>query len=517
MGSMAIKEKEVLVTLNNKTIKYYEEKGYTIPRYLDNSSRYKVKRGTKITVSIEDLSEGSNIRVTKICDECGKQIPNKPYDAILISRINTDGKDRCFNCGKINGGKTKKENIRYEDSLKYWANENNSEYLLNEFSPKNNMSTDKIFKSSNDIYLWKCHKCNGEYHASINSRTNDKGNKKGRGCPYCAGQKVLIGFNDLWTTHSEVAKLLKCPQRGHEVTAGSSKKEIFICANCSYQHEKCIASVVRQGFNCSMCGDGVSYPEKFIISFLNQMEIQYETQKIFKWSKNVKSNNLKLKGNKKYDFFIPSLNCIIEVNGIQHYIDCGFKSVGGRNLELETMNDKLKEELAIKNGILNYIIIDARYSNLEWIKNSVLNSNLNKLINFSNVNWVKCDEYATNNLIKLACEYWNDGIKSTTEIGKILKSTRGTIVRYLKQGANLNWCDYEPKEELYKNWESIKKPVIQLTKGNEFIKEWESIKEAEKKLRIKNVSLACSGIYKTSAGFKWMYKTDYNQLIKPQI
>lgn len=35
--------------------------------------------------------------------------------------------------------------------------------------------------------------------------------KQGKRCPVCAGKKVLIGYNDLWTTHPEVAKLLKDP------------------------------------------------------------------------------------------------------------------------------------------------------------------------------------------------------------------------------------------------------------------------------------------------------------------
>lgn len=33
----------------------------------------------------------------------------------------------------------------------------------------------------------------------------------GKRCPVCAGKKVLIGYNDLWTTHPEIAKLLKDP------------------------------------------------------------------------------------------------------------------------------------------------------------------------------------------------------------------------------------------------------------------------------------------------------------------
>ncbi len=38
------------------------------------------------------------------------------------------------------------------------------------------------------------------WHASVKSRT-----RAGTGCPYCSGNRVLAGFNDLATTHPEAA------------------------------------------------------------------------------------------------------------------------------------------------------------------------------------------------------------------------------------------------------------------------------------------------------------------------
>ena len=51
-----------------------------------------------------------------------------------------------------------------------------------------------------------------------------------------------------------------------------------------------------------------------------------------------------------YDFYIPELEAIIEVHGSQHYGQ-GFEKVGGRTLEEEQINDRLKEDLAKQNGI----------------------------------------------------------------------------------------------------------------------------------------------------------------------
>jgi len=55
-------------------------------------------------------------------------------------------------------------------------------------------------------------------------------------------------------------------------------------------------------------------------------------------------------------------------------------------------------------------------------------------------------------------------------------------------------------------------PVIQLTKGGEFIKEWESVKAAQEGVNIKSgISNCTKGKQKTAAGFKWKKKYDYGE------
>ena len=85
---------------------------------------------------------------------------------------------------------------------------------------------------------------------------------------------------------------------------------------------------------------------------------------------------------KRYDIYIPSINCIIENHGIQHY-NKGFEFIGGRTLEEEQENDKYKKCVANKNGVENYIIIDCRKSTKEWVEQSVMQSYLPILLNFN--------------------------------------------------------------------------------------------------------------------------------------
>lgn len=394
-------------------------------------------------------------------------------------------------------GENYKKNIKYEKSLEYFAKQNNKEYLLSEYSDKNEVNPSGLSKGSDKICWWNCSKCKSEYDMSVTRRTRGRGSN----CPYCVGQRVNH-TNCLWTTHPEIAKLLKNPQRGFEITSGRNEKEDFVCPDCKDVSEKKMNNVINQGYSCLKCSDGLSYPEKFMMNILSQLKLDFETQRIFNWSRN-----------KRYDFYIKNINCIIETHGLQHYEE----SSGNRrgiSLDAEQENDRIKENLARDNGITNYIIIDARKSELEYIKNSIVNGEFSNLLNFENVNWTKAHEYACNTLIKTVCDIWNNKETSTVEIGKVLKLSYPTIRDYLKRGVELDWCEYDPKEIHLKNAKKANKSreraVFQLSIDGDFIKEYSSATEAANHVNISRelISAVCRGRKgnNTGGGFKWVYK-----------
>jgi hypothetical protein len=450
---MAIWETEVWVGLDSKTVKHYEDKGYEIPRRIDNQGRLRFERGTKILVKVEDLKETSTSRVTKICDEieCGKHALNQKYGDILKNRKNSDGKDRCFDCGRIKSGKTQKNNVPHNKSLEFWAKENNKDYLIDIFSSKNTKLPSQVARADNDKY---------------------------------------------W----------------------------FDCLDCGFSNKKRMEQVTKQGFSCKRCSDGISFPEKFMIAVLTQIEkLNFEAQKTFEWSKNIKHENKTLSGKKKYDFYIPENGgIIIETHGGQHY-ERGFERIGGRTLEEEQENDRIKENLAIKNGIKKdkYIVIDCSKSDMDHIKNNILNSQLTELYDLNSIDWLKCNEFACKSLVKLASDYWNSGTKSTVEIGKMMNLARKTVTSYLKQAVTIGWCDdYNPKEIMRQNGRvtgaNNKKEVVQLSLTGNFIREFNSAREVDKELGINfgSVSNALRNKSKTAGGFRWMFLSDYEQYIE---
>jgi transposase len=498
-GKLAILEKEVPIRITGKEVKYYEDFGYTIPKKLTKNGLVKYDLREPFIVQTKDLLKNSHVKVTKVCDICEKHITNQPYGYIVNSRNKTDGKDRCKDCSYQYKAEKRRNNVTYEKSIEYFALHHGT-HLLGEWSHKNNKKPSEISFGSNHICKWICPDCGSEYEMSAIARTSGKNN-----CPYCAGKRVNE-TNSLWTTHPHIAKLLKEKNLGHQITAGSDKKVCFTCPNCHYEiNNKGIDKTVRFGLSCPKCSDGISYPEKFMYNALLQIGLDFNYQQSFKWSET-----------KRYDFYIESLNLIIEIHGEQHYFKK--KKSRGRTLIEEQENDKIKENLANQNS-KRYIVINASKSEPNYIKENIIHSNLSNYVSFIDVDWEKCHEYACNSLIKKACELKNEGL-SVLEISKLIKLSKNTIITYLKQGSEVGWCIYDPKEEMrkngFKNGKRLGKELVRLTLNDEYIDTFISVEDADRKLSVcsRNISAVCRNLRNTAGGYKWMYKEDYDQYIK---
>ena len=477
---MAILEKEVEVNVACKNKTYYKNKGYKVPESL--------RRNTKIKIKINDLQEGSSVLITKICDVCGSVTENQRFSQTLKLRKKSNGKDICFQCAIKENAKNRKELVVYEKSLQHYAEINDKSHLIYEFDSVNKKKPHEISKGSASKYWWNCFECDSKYEASVNSRTT------GTGCPFCRSLKVNYS-NCLNKTHPNIASLLKNYKDGYTVTYGSTKRLDFSCPRCKKTHHKKVNDITSKGFSCSSCGDGISYPEKIMASILQQLKINYEKEKIFKWS-----------GNKKYDFFLPDHGCIIETHGSQHY-NGGFESVGGRNLFGEKSNDELKRKLANENGVRTYIELDCSESEINYIKKSIEKSDLYAMLNLEDVDWHLCEKHAATSVLIEVCKLYDDK-HSISQISKLLSVGITSIYRYLKKGEKLGLCVYEPKKP--------KRKIVQLSLESVLLNEFQSIMEASRVMGIpgSNINACCRGKAKTSGGYKWMYKEDYDEYIE---
>lgn len=285
-------------------------------------------------------------------------------------------------------------------------------------------------------------------------------------CPACNNKQHMYGVNSLKDTHPDVADLLMDKSIAKDISFGSSRKVSFICPNCGNEIISTVKDVCKNGLSCRRCGDGISYPNKFIYSFLKQSGIEFESEKTFDWSKN-----------RRYDFYIPSFNLIIEVHGGQHYGVPHFAN----KMRNEVENDIIKNHLAMDNNIDNYIVIDARESSRDYIENSIRSSDLYSFIGLDIIDFKLCDMYASGSRLIECCKLYNMG-HGNKEIAKSLSTDTTTVWKYINRGIDIG---------LIRERHSVGLKVYCI----EYNRQYRTVREAAKDLSISNKAIVdcCEG------------------------
>ena len=116
------------------------------------------------------------------------------------------------------------------------------------YEKNNGLNPDTFTVNSSKKVWWKCSEGH-EWYASIYSRNN------GTGCPYCAGQKVLRGFNDLQTVKPQLCSEWNFEKNGslkpYDFMAHSGKK---VWWRCSKEHEwEATINKRSKGNGCPYC------------------------------------------------------------------------------------------------------------------------------------------------------------------------------------------------------------------------------------------------------------------------
>lgn len=398
----------------------------------------------------------------------------------------------CPECFKINS--SNRERMGDEEYCRRLKNENIP--LL---------PIEKYINNSTPI-LHKCSLCGGEHKYAPNSLLQ---NKK---CVICQGYGIVVqyGINSLADTHPEIASMVIDKELSKKVSAKSVTRTDFICKNCgTVVKNKEIRYVVNHGLSCQICSDGISYPMKFVTNVLEQLNVEYRTEVSFKnWYFDFDNR----KYIPRYDIVFD--NYIIEVDGGFH------KRV--HNKSKLTLNDikyidSMKDKLAVDNGY-KLIRIAAYESDMDYMKNSIINSTLSKIYNLKEIRWDECHKNSIKSYVKEVCDIWNNlSNPSVKEVHKNCGYNIASVRRWLKIGAKINLCNYDPKKEMIKNAKIPHhgKSVICLN----YMKTFKSLKDAAKYYNInhsESISRSCknrnySGGKDPKSGkpLFWMYYEDY--------
>lgn len=288
-------------------------------------------------------------------------------------------------------------------------------------------------------YRCKCLTCNYEW--DVFGKSLDYGH----GCSVCSNNIIKVGINDMWTNNPNLAKLLANPEDGYKYGKSSNIKVDWICPNCKQIiKNKSINAFNKRGLSCSICSDGISYPNKFARFLLMELNQNFIPEYSPTWCKYYFKGKLRQGVYDNY-FLHDSYNYLLEMDGGFHKKD---NNISGQTKEESIIIDLEKNKLAKNNGY-ELIRIDCEVSNLQYIKDNIFKSKLVTMFDLSKIDWELIDKKSfSTSLVMETCKLWNSGIKKIKDISLILNLGQNTILRYLKILAKNNLCDYKTVQEI---------------------------------------------------------------------
>ena len=378
---------------------------------LDTYPQIKNIWSPKNKLNPENYLPHSNQRVLFKCNVCGNE-----WDATIcsVTTVYKRGFNPCRNCKFVY--------LNKESFLKELKNKNPQIELIGEY-------VDAITKT-----LFKCKVCGNQWLTMPKSLVRNTSYGVPATCGVC--KKKVIGpppeyLNSIWAN-----KILRniwskyFDEQFMKTNSAYSRRYFDIkCPDCGKVKKTTLSNLRTRGF-CCVCNSNASYPNRFIYSFLNKLNIEYEAEYSPFWAHK-----------KRYDVYIPSLNTIIENNGMQHYTD---KTFYDNTLSDTQKNDKEKMELAYKNGITNYIVLDCTESTVYHMKKSIIDSALFSILKLKDklIDWDSIDMEARENTEKHICTDWEKDYDMDRIIEKYHKK-RQAIRKILKNGAKYGWCSYD--------------------------------------------------------------------------
>lgn len=320
-----------------------------------------------------NLYASSNKRVKLTCPICSFEKDGKLND---LGRYGF----YCNKCGSFNS--------KYPDKIKYLKNKKDGE---NKYSSLKKVET-------------VCLDC-----GTIKVMTLDNLGRRNFNCNHCNSFEVMRPDKIVYLKNKDDRKL----------SFKANKKVRIKCPQCEFEKVVLLSNFADDNFNCNVCNDGISIGEKFIIELLKLINVQFKREYSPEWAMN-----------KRYDFYIPNNNMIIEVHGNQHFSSNIHYSWG--TLEEIKSNDKFKKENALKNGIINYIELNFEDPTLENMSSeSILK--LSDYLQIDNVDFNAVYNDANNSILIRVCNDYKNTDKKVDDIARENFISRTTVYGYLSK------------------------------------------------------------------------------------
>lgn len=371
-------------------------------------------------------------KVVKYCNET-KHV-TLSYNGDIRPSIHSSNLKKCA-IGKIIGSITNEFKINIGENLK---DKNRDINILDRiYDKKTGSINNRRFKQ----YKYICNNC-GYIGISEESHL-----LKGCGCPCCCvpPRKIILGINTIWDTDRWMVDIGVSENDAKQYSKSSDKKITVKCKYCGNKRDIKIQQIYKYKKIPCVCSKGYSKPEKYMYSLLTQLGVKF----IKNYSPDYLVRYENGKKSRKYsDFFVEEYNVVIETDGGMNHINGKVHSRNTKTIEYYIDVDNWKDNAHLKNGIKT-IRIDCKDDNFDKFKNNIINSEMSLLFELGKIDWDKCIEFATDNIVKVVCDYWNvrGECETTKDLSNLFNLNKSTIIKYLKQGNTLGWCDYNPRNK----------------------------------------------------------------------
>lgn len=328
-------------------------------------------------------------------------------------------------------------------------------------------------------------------------------------------------------TGCKISKILGLYDNGYKYQVGEIVNNLKIIEQTKIPHQnkspdkaykyQCIndnhIGVIREsnlkiGRGCPICSHSFKMPEKIMYYLLQQLKIVFDYQYTPDWIKP-----------RRYDFYIPSKQIIIEMDGGYGH---GHRNTKHLTKEESKSIDQYKDKIADEHNIhvirINCDYGNARENSFTYIKNNILHSEFSKFYNLSIIDWNKINNNVHKSIVKKVCSYYSKyPNNSCKQIADAFNFDHTTIIKYLKIGTKNKWCYYNADKKRNQGLEygrKLKNRNVICTTTNTV---YNSAKSAGKSMNVcpQNIYHCCRKHTKSAGHFMngiklhWMYLDEY--------
>lgn len=276
----------------------------------------------------------------EICQRIKNKFPNQPFEIVEYTKVSKPFSIRCLKCGKTTQYSSFNNYINssrkalcfcYNSNNKQTKHLSNLEKIKNYISNSSDMElVDFWYRQETKKYMVrvKCLKCQQVYSKPWGEFL------KNPHCPFCVGRELL---------NTQAVKALLPTEYELLSEYSSTNEKVLVKHKCGFIWKTKVKKLY-DNFGCPHCNKKRSKGEQKITNWLMNNEKAFEIEHSFDWQSNKK---------RRYDFYLPDYNLIIEYNGEQHYLENKYFKT---SLEEQQKIDTEKEKEAVTHGY-NYLII----------------------------------------------------------------------------------------------------------------------------------------------------------------